>query len=319
MRKDFVNQVSEALKIERKDLIEKDIILHQLLLDLSKNEFFRTNFLFKGGTCLIKCYLGYFRFSEDIDFTWKDQDKFKNKSQKEARKYLSLVTNGTGAIFEEIAKKRVLDFKCIKSNRDYVELGGSSKTLTFKIWYDSEILGGRSFIKVQINFVEDMRFPPARNVLRSLLDKQIEELKALFPEEYKEYSERIPFDTYDIREILCEKVRSILTRRGIKARDFADVYLISKKFGISPEDMKKDIVAKTLFALNLYAKYKNNFNEKRKLLKTKDVFAWGHEKGLLLEDMDEKDFYAFLGSFLEFLRDISENVMAEAGQEKTSG
>ncbi|MFZ3077168.1 MAG: hypothetical protein WA139_01820 [Candidatus Aenigmatarchaeota archaeon] len=46
MRKDFVNQVSEALKIERKDLIEKDIILHQMLLDLSKNEFFCKNFLF---------------------------------------------------------------------------------------------------------------------------------------------------------------------------------------------------------------------------------------------------------------------------------
>lgn len=189
-----------------------------------------------------------------------------------------------------------------------MELGGSSKTLTFKIWYDSEILGGRSFIKVQINFVEDMRFPPAKNVLRSLLDRNIEELKALFPEEYAEYSERIPFDTYDIREILCEKVRSILTRRGIKARDFADVYLIFKKFGISPEDLKKDIVAKTSFALNLYAKYKNNFSEKKKLLKEKDVFAWGSEKGLLLVDIDEKEFYAFLESFIVFLRDIAESM-----------
>ncbi len=307
MRKDFVNQVSEALKIERKDLVEKDIILHQMLLDLSKNDFFSRNFLFKGGTCLIKCYLGYFRFSEDIDFTWRNQEKFKNKSQKEARKYLSTVTNETGAIFEKISKKRELDFKCVKSNRDYVELGGSSKTLTFKIWYDSETLNGRSFIKVQINFVEDMRFPPAKNVLRSLLDRNIKELKILFPEEYAEYSEHIPFDTYDIREILCEKVRSILTRRGMKARDFADVYLISKKFGIRPEDLKKDIVAKTLFALNMYAKYKNNFNEKKRLLKEKNIFAWGYEKGLLLADMDEKDFYAFLENFLEFLRDIAEN------------
>ncbi len=294
MRKDFINQVSETLKIERKDLIEKDIILHQLLLDLSKNDFFSKNFLFKGGTCLIKCYLGYFRFSEDIDFTWKNQDKFKNISQKEARKYLSLVTSETGAVFEEIAGKRGLDFRCMKSNRDYVELGGSSKTLTFKIWYDSEMLNSRSFIKVQINFAEEMRFPRVRNSLKSLLDKNIEELKALFPDEYKEYSEHIPFDTYDIREILCEKIRSILTRRGIKARDFADVYLISKKFGVSPEDLKKDIVAKTAFALNMYAKYKNNFNEKKKLINGKDVFSWGHEKGLLLEDMDEKEFYVFL-------------------------
>ncbi len=311
MRRDFVNQISEALKVGRKDLIEKDLILHQLLLDLSKNEFFRENFVFKGGTCLIKCYLGYFRFSEDIDFTWKNQEKFKEMSKKEIRKYLSSVTSETGAIFEEIAKKRGLDFKCIKNNRDYVELGGGSKTLTFKVWYDSEILNSRSFIKVQINFLEDMRFPPEKNVLKSLLDRHVEEPEVLFPEEYKEYSEHIPFETYDIKEILCEKIRSILTRKGVKARDFADVYLVSKKFGISPEDLKKDIVVKTLFALNLYMKYRNNFNEKKKLLKTKDIFGWGREKGLLLTDIDEKGFYAFLENFIKFLQDIAEDIEGE--------
>ncbi len=308
MRKDFVNQISEALKIERKDLIEKDFVLHQLLLDLSKNDFFSGNFLFKGGTCLIKSYLGYFRFSEDIDFTWRNQEKFKRMSKKEIRKYLSSIITETGAVFEEISKKGGLDFKCAKSNRNYVELGGSSKTLTFKIWYDSEIINQKSFIKVQINFVEDLRFPPAKNVLKSMFTKRIEEIEILFPEEYKEYSEHIPFYTYDIKEILCEKIRSILTRKGIKARDFVDVYLISKKFGISPEDLKKDIIAKTMFALNLYAKYRNNFNEKKKLLKTKDIFAWGREKGLLITDIVEKEFYAFLDEFIKFLQDITGNI-----------
>ncbi len=33
---------------------------------LSNDDFFSRNFLFKGGTCLIKNYLGYFRFSEDL-------------------------------------------------------------------------------------------------------------------------------------------------------------------------------------------------------------------------------------------------------------
>ncbi|MFH1472120.1 MAG: nucleotidyl transferase AbiEii/AbiGii toxin family protein [Nanoarchaeota archaeon] len=308
MRKDFINQISEALKIERKDLIEKDVILHQILLDLSKNEFFRDNFLFKGGTCLIKCYLGYFRFSEDVDFTWRNQNKFKGLSQKEIRQYLSPIINEIGTDFEEIAKKRGMDFKCVKSNREYVELGGGNKTLTCKLWYDSEILNHRSFIKVQINFVEDMRFPPAKNVLKSLLENPVEDLKVLFPEEYKEYSEHIPFYTYDIKEIMCEKIRSILTRKGVKARDFADVYLISKKFNIPPEDLRKDIVDKTLFALGLYAKYKNNFNEKKRLLKTKDIFVWGYEKGLLLTDIDEKEFYIFLGKLTTFLNDVAEEV-----------
>lgn len=73
MRKDFVNEVDRLQKVKRADLIEKDLILHQVLFDLSQNKFFYDNFAFKGGTCLAKCYLDYFRFSEDIDFTWKDQ------------------------------------------------------------------------------------------------------------------------------------------------------------------------------------------------------------------------------------------------------
>ena len=309
MRKDFINHVSEALKIERKDLIEKDFIIHQLLLDLSKNGFFHTNFLFKGGTCLIKCYLEYFRFSEDIDFTWRDQDKFKGMSQKGIRQYLSPIIRNLGADFEEIAKKRGLDFKCLKGNRDYVELGGGNKTLTFKIWYVSEILNRKSFIKIQVNFVEDMRFPHAKNVLKSLLDRPFEELKVLFPEEYEEYSQKIPFDTYDIKEIMCEKVRSILTRRGIKARDFVDIYLISKKFGIAPEDLRENILSKTLFALSRYVKYKNNFNEKKNLLKSKEIFSWGLEKDLLLTNIDEKEFYVFLIKFSTFLQDIADDII----------
>jgi predicted nucleotidyltransferase component of viral defense system len=59
MRANFVNELSRRLGIQRRDLIEKDIILHNMLLDLSQNDFFSENFAFKGGTCLIKCYYGY--------------------------------------------------------------------------------------------------------------------------------------------------------------------------------------------------------------------------------------------------------------------
>lgn len=308
MRRDFVNGISDALRIERKELIEKDLILHQVLLDLSKNRFFHENFLFKGGTCLIKCYLGYFRFSEDIDFTWRDQEQFKGMSQKDIRRYLSFVIDETGAVFEAIARKRGLDFRCIKSSREYVELGGGNKTATLKIWYDSEFLNRRSFFKVQINFVEEMHFPQVKSKLKSLLGRPVKELKILFPEEYREYSEQIQFDTYDIREIMCEKIRSILTRRGVKARDFVDVYLISRKFWIEPGDLKGDIVGKIRFVFNLYEKYRDNFNEKKRLLKTKEIFAWGKEKDLLLADLDEKEFYSFLSDFAIFLQKIVEEV-----------
>jgi len=47
VRTDFVNQVAAILGIKRRDLIEKDLILHQILSDLSKDAFFGPNFLMK--------------------------------------------------------------------------------------------------------------------------------------------------------------------------------------------------------------------------------------------------------------------------------
>jgi predicted nucleotidyltransferase component of viral defense system len=182
MRSDFANEVSRIQQIKRTDLIEKDIILHQLLLDLSKNSFFTENFVFKGGTCLIKCYLGYFRFSEDIDFTWKDQRVFTDKSQKQIRSILSKTIDSVGDVFEEIAVRRGLDYKCEKDNRNYVELGGGGKFCTFKIWYNSEILDRKSFVKVQMNFVEKLYFAPKKMQLKCLIGKGQEELDVLFPE-----------------------------------------------------------------------------------------------------------------------------------------
>jgi hypothetical protein len=91
----------------------------------SGDRFFATNLLFKGGTCLIKSYFGYMRFSEDIDFTWKDQTVFNGMSQKAIRAHLSRVIDSLGEIFEKIAEKRDMDFKCIKSSADYI--GAPSK------------------------------------------------------------------------------------------------------------------------------------------------------------------------------------------------
>lgn len=302
MRKAIVDEVSNVLKIKRKDMIEKDIILHEMLTDLSKDSFFSKNFIFKGGTCLVKSYLGYFRFSEDIDFTWKNQKVFRGKSQKQIRSYLSGIIDKTGNVFEKISKKRNLDFKCTKNNRDYVELGGSNKFCTFKIWYDSEILRSKSSVKVQINFVEEILFSLKNKRLKSLASDN-KKLAWLFPAN-KEYFKALGFEAYDIKEILCEKVRAILTRRGIKARDFVDVYLVCKQNGIKLPGMEKHIIKKTNFTLRLYNKYRENLQTKTKLLESEKFFDWGQEMDLLLQKLDDKDFYTFLKKLKEFLKKI---------------
>jgi len=250
VRADFVNEVARILGIERRDLVEKDLILHQTLADLSKDKLFGGNFAFKGGTCLIKDYLGYFRFSEDIDFTWKDQGRFAGMSQKKVRSHLSSVVDETASVFAGIAARRGFDFKPTKSESKYVEFGGGNKMTTLKVWYDSDVLKRQSFFKVQINFVELLCFPLRRARLGSLLTERHTELDRLFPE-YSEYAAKIGFTAYSPKEILSEKVRAILTRTGMKARDFVDVYFIKERLGIGPQDVEDFILKKLAFTLAL--------------------------------------------------------------------
>lgn len=120
---DFVDKISELKGIKRKEMIEKDVLLHLILSDLSKERFFSENLLFKGGTCLIKNYIGYLRFSEDIDFTWKDQSRFAGKTGSQINRDLSGIIEKTGRILEKIAGNRGLDFKWDKEDRysKYIE------------------------------------------------------------------------------------------------------------------------------------------------------------------------------------------------------
>ena len=53
-------------------IIEKDYTLGWLLAGISAHKEIGSQWLFKGGTCLKKCYFETYRFSEDLDFTLKE-------------------------------------------------------------------------------------------------------------------------------------------------------------------------------------------------------------------------------------------------------
>jgi len=302
MNLEFISALASKLKIDRIELVEKDVLLHQILNDLSKDPFFSKNFIFKGGTCLIKHHLGYFRFSEDIDFTWKDQSRFRG-SAKTVRRELSDLIDQVGKILESIAEKRGFDFRCVKSDNRYVELGGSNKTCTFKIWYNPLEKRNSTYIKVQINFVEIVHNQHEEAKLHSIPHKRDEEMAALY-NEYDEYSKDVPFSVYSVKEIMSEKIRAILTRKGRKARDFLDIYFIQKQFNIKPSDVEKQSLEKISHTLQLYNKYRNNLDTKKKQIEENNIFEWGTEKGLLLKEIDEADFKKFLDEFIQYLKEL---------------
>ncbi len=53
-------------------VIEKDYVLGWLLAGINQHTAIHDTWVFKGGTCLKKCYFETYRFSEDLDFTLCD-------------------------------------------------------------------------------------------------------------------------------------------------------------------------------------------------------------------------------------------------------
>ena len=56
--------------------------------------------------------------------------------------------------------------------------------------------------------------------------------------------------------------------------------------------------------IGMYHKYQENLDEKIKLLDSNDLFEWGTEKELLLEDIPEKQFNRFINEFQGLLKGI---------------
>lgn len=53
-------------------VVEKDFVLGWLLAAIDAHEALSESWIFKGGTCLKKCFFETYRFSEDLDFTLTD-------------------------------------------------------------------------------------------------------------------------------------------------------------------------------------------------------------------------------------------------------
>lgn len=301
INKELIDFISKKLNIARRDLIEKDVILTKILFYLTQNVEFFQNYVFKGGTCLTKCYFDYFRFSEDLDFTYLNQKDFIGKSKNKTRKMISEKINKLGELIDIIAKHLDLDFKKEKENKKYFQFGGSNAFVTFKIWYQSQELGKETFVKIQFNHIEKLYYPIKELDARYIVPKNLEkDFSFLAQEETELLLKPIKIKSYDLKEILIEKVRAILTRRGIKARDYVDIFLIIKREKLDIHNFKKQIKEKINYMLK-FEKYQQNINDKEAQLD--DEFILKEEEAIILTPIGE-DFPKFLKKFNLFLKEI---------------
>lgn len=184
----------------RPDVVEKDYVLGWLLAAVNANAILGPSWVFKGGTCLKKCYFETYRFSEDLDFTLQDE------SQLDEAFLLEKFTSISEWMYEtcgmEIPVDRIKFDIYIKDN--------GRPSCQGSIYYASHFVPGKKRIprvKLDLTADEVLVLPPAQ-------------VPVMHP--YRDEPESgIFINAYDYPEVFGEKVRA-LGERG-RPRDLYDV------------------------------------------------------------------------------------------------
>jgi predicted nucleotidyltransferase component of viral defense system len=97
-RADIVERVTEWGLTE--EIVEKDYVLGWLLWGIGTDPVLSQTWVFKGGTCLKKCYIETYRFSEDLDFSVLPEGPFRpDEIDPLLQRTLARVTNESGIDF----------------------------------------------------------------------------------------------------------------------------------------------------------------------------------------------------------------------------
>jgi len=282
--KEFFGALRRAAGPASIDIIEKDYHLHRLLHSISESGPLSESLVFKGGTCLVKAYAGYFRFSEDIDFTRRQDRGWREKTGSRPEKHCSSEITAMVREFKRISDGLGLRFSGDKSRGTPkggdVDIRGRGKMFDIWLSYRSEVLEIPVKIKVQVNLMDRMEFPVASMPLRSYVDGvDMEGLRAIYGDACTEYLRRIVFPCYDAREIFTEKCRAAMTRIVSKPRDVLDIYMMERRFGYSIAEYREPIIRKTEYMLDMYAKYRKSLKSKE--FPDEHVLAGAEEKLIL--------------------------------------
>jgi len=277
---EFVGFVARKSGVNKPLLIEQDILIHRLLKTLSESNIFKGKYLFKGGSCLVKCYYGYYRFSVDLDFSWKDQAYFK-AGKSELQRRLKAETESFGSILQDAAQELQLEFKNDSANRRYIEFGGGKRMATYKLWRENE------YVKVQVNYVEELLFKAKKVRAATLLDGvELQKDELAYFSDFLDHYTQFFLEAYDEREILCEKMRAIMTRKAQKLRDFYDLFILDVH-GFEVGQFSEEILRKTR-AARYYRKYRDNLEaNKATMAVNRDVFESPYERSLFIKNPSE--------------------------------
>jgi predicted nucleotidyltransferase component of viral defense system len=190
-----IDEVGRALGIESR-VVEKDYILGWLLAGIGNHPKLKDSWVFKGGTCLKKCFFETYRFSEDLDFTISDRSHL-------SEEFLRPVFEEIGGWVYEASGVELPTESFIFEvlpERAYVQ---------GRIGYRGPLKQGTSTPKVKLDLVGDELI--ALNTVMQAVHHPYTDLPA----------GGIRIRSYPYEEVFAEKVRALAER--CRPRDLYDV------------------------------------------------------------------------------------------------
>lgn len=202
----------------RPEIVEKDYILGWVLAGLGRHPLAGKLWVFKGGTCLKKCYVETFRFSEDLDF-----------SLLPAAPYTQSDLSGT---LREVVRTAE-ELSGIEFPPDRIEVRPRQDKL------------GRPTFEGRIYYRGPLGIPSYPRVTFDLTQYEPVLEKPTMRQVFHAYPDGLPdgleIATYSINELLAEKTRALYERT--RPRDLYDVvYLLENE----PEAFDLTLVRDTL-------------------------------------------------------------------------
>ena len=201
-------------------VVEKDYILGWLLAAIHATPALSESWVFKGGTCLKKCYFETYRFSEDLDFTLRDESHLD----------AAFLTEQFEQIAEWLYDASGIEIPTDRLVFDIYENPRGRTSCEARIYYASYFVGGkRNIPKVKVDLTGDevMVLPASRQpVFHSYSDMP---------------DEGIFINCYAYPELFGEKVRA-LRERG-RPRDLYDVINLYRNDQLPPGPVVRDVLA----------------------------------------------------------------------------
>lgn len=191
-------------------VVEKDYVLGWLLRGIAAHAEFRERWLFKGGTCLKKCYFETYRFSEDLDFSLL-------RSEHVDAEFLQAAF---GEVVAQIYEEAGIEMPADRVRFDIYDNPRGNPSCQGRIYYRSRFQTGNNMPAVKLDLTAD----------EALLDGGVWRPVS---HPYSDDPEGgIEAYCYSYEELFAEKLRALGERT--RARDLYDVVHLHRNSQYSP-------------------------------------------------------------------------------------